>query len=433
MPEGRITKKAVDGLSCPLGKDRAFLWDDDLAGFGVAVFPTGRKFYVAQYRQHGRTRRATLGEHGRLTPDEARSAAKKLLGAVENGADPIAQRQAERRVRTFAEVADDFLSLHVEKKRKGRTGAEYKALLKSHILPAIGSRRVVDVRRADVARLHAHMAETPYQANRTVAVVSAVWNWAARRDEVDFAKNPAKGIERNREEGRERFLKADELARLGDALTLAEDEGLPYAIDETKAGAKHAPKPENRRVKLDPHAVAALRLLIFTGARLREILDAQWQYVDLERGVMFLPDSKTGKKPVVLSAPAQAVLADLAKLKAEQPRLKANPHIIAGAGEAQPRADLKKPWAAICRTAQLEGVRLHDLRHTFASYGAGAGLGLPIVGKLLGHTQAATTQRYAHLDADPLKRAADAIGAQINSAMNRSKGAEIVPLKARGA
>jgi len=433
MPEGRITKKAVDALSCPSGKDRVFLWDDDLAGFGVAAFPTGRKFYVYQYRQHGRTRRATLGEHGRLTPDEARSEAKKLLGDVEKGADPIAQRKAARAVRTFKEVAEDFVALHVAAKRKGRTKAEYEALLRSHILPAIGSRRVMDVRRADVARLHARMADTPFQANRALAVVSAVWTWASRRDEVDAAKNPARGIERNPEEGRERFLKADEVARLGDALTLAENEGLPYAVDETKPGAKHAPKLENRRVGIDPHAAAALRLLIFTGARLREILDARWQHVDFERGALFLPDSKTGKKPIFLSAPAQAVLTNLAERRAKDQRLKANPYIIAGANDAAPRADLKKPWAAICRAAQLEGVRLHDLRHTFASYGAGAGLGLPIVGKLLGHTQAATTQRYAHLDADPLRRAADAIGAQIAAAMNRTNGAEIVTLKTRGA
>jgi integrase len=419
MPQGRISKSIVDEMVCPPGKDREFLWDDGLSGFGVAAFPTGRKFYVVQYRQHGRTRRTTIGEHGRVTPAEARSEAKKLLGDVEKGADPIAQRKAARAVRTFAEVAEDFLTSLVLRKRKPGTLRGYREMLDRHILPAIGSRRVVDVRRADMAKLHAKMANTPSRANRAVALVSAIWNWAANREEVAFADNPARGIERNREQGRERFLTTEELARLGDALAMAETEGLPYTIDESKPNAKHAPKAEKRRVKLDPYAVAALRLLILTGARLREILDARWSYVDSERGVLFLPDSKTGKKPVILSAPAQAVLADLAKL----PGRGDNPHIVAGAKSGAPRADLKKPWAAVCRAAQLEGVRLHDLRHTFASYGAGAGLGLPIVGKLLGHTQAATTQRYAHLDADPLRRAADAIGAQIASAMGRSRNA----------
>ncbi len=210
--------------------------------------------------------------------------------------------------------------------------------------------------------------------------------------------------------------------RLGAALSEGETEGLSWDVDETNPKAKHLAKPENRRVKLDPFAVAAIRLLILTGARLREILHAQWSQVDLERGVIFLADSKTGRKPIYLSAAAQAVLASL-------PRIQGNPHIIAGAKEGAPRADLKKPWAAVCRAAGLEGVRLHDLRHSFASFGAGASLGLPIIGKLLGHTQAATTARYAHLDADPLRRAADTIGATIAAALDGGKSATIIPIK----
>ncbi len=421
MAQGRITKRAVDALQCPAGKDRGFLWDDALAGFGVATFPTGRKVYVAQYRQNGRSRRVAIGEHGRLTPDEARSQAKTILGAVETGADPIAERRAARAVRTFGDVADDFIRVHVEVKRKGRTSAEYQRILKAHVLPAIGSKRVCDVRRADLTKLHGKFADRPYEANRALALVSAIWNWAARRDEVALADNPAKGIERYPEQGRERFLTSDELARLGSALAEGEAEGLPYAIDETKPNAKHAPKAESRRAKLDPFAVAAIRLLILTGARLREILDARWSQVDLERGILFLANSKTGKKPIYLSAAAQAVLAAL-------PRIEGNPHIIAGAKDGAPRSDLKKPWAAVKRAASLEGVRLHDLRHSFASVGAGASMGLPIIGKLLGHSQAATTARYAHLDADPLRRAVDTIGATIAAAMEGKRGAEVVAL-----
>jgi len=426
MPQGRITKRAVDALKCAAGKDRSFLWDGALAGFGVAAFPTGRKVYVAQYRKDGRSRRVAIGEHGRLTPDEARSQAKVILGAVETGADPVAERRAARAVRTFGEVAADFLSQHVAAKRKGRTGEEYAALLRARILPAIGSKRVLDLRRVDVARLHARLSETPYQANRAMALVSAVWNWAARRDEVALADNPAKGIERYPEQGRERFLTSEELSRLGAALTEGETIGLAWDVDETKPGAKHLAKPENRRVKLDPFAAAAIRLLILTGARLREILDAQWSQVDLERGVIFLSDSKTGKKPIYLSAAAQAVLASLG-------RIEGNPHIVAGAKDGKPRADLKKPWAAVKRAADLEGVRLHDLRHSFASFGAGASLGLPVIGKLLGHSQAATTHRYAHLDADPLRRAVDTIGATISAAMDGNKGGNVVALSKRTA
>jgi integrase len=233
--------------------------------------------------------------------------------------------------------------------------------------------------------------------------------------------NPTKGLQKYREQGRERFLTTDELARLGAALAEGETVGLPYDIDETNPKAKHAPNADKRRAKLDPFAVAAIRLLILTGARLREILDAQWQHVDTERGVIFLPDSKTGKKPVYLSAAALLILSAL-------PRVKSNPHIIAGEREGAPRADLKKPWAAVCKTAGLDGVRLHDLRHSFASIGAGASMGLPVIGKLLGHSQAATTHRYAHLDADPLRRAVETIGATISAAMDGGRAGNVVAM-----
>jgi integrase len=160
---------------------------------------------------------------------------------------------------------------------------------------------------------------------------------------------------------------------------------------------------------LSVQATAAIRLLILTGARLREILHLRWVECDLQRGLLLLPDSKTGRKAIVLNAPALALLSEL-------PRV--GEFVVAGSDPTKPRADLHKPWALIKGRAGLIGVRLHDLRHTYASFGAGSGLGLPIIGKLLGHTQAATTQRHAHLDTDPLRRAADTIGQQINKAIS---------------
>jgi integrase len=247
-----------------------------------------------------------------------------------------------------------------------------------------------------------------------LAVIGSLYSFAGKRHILPMGLNPARGIEKYPEKGRERFLSLEELGRLGDAIREAETIWLPYTVDEEGPNAKHAPKEGNRRTVIGPHAAAALRLLLLTGARLREILHLRWEHVDFERGLLLLPDSKTGKKAIVLNAPALDVLANL-------PR--AGSYVIAGGDPEKPRADLKRPWQAVARRAGLGGVRVHDLRHTHASYGAGAGLGLPIIGKLLGHTQAATTQRYAHLDADPLRRASERIGGDIAAAMGEAKPA----------
>jgi integrase len=393
MAQGRINKRAVDALQCPAGKDREFLWDDSLSGFGIAAHRSGKKTYSVQYRQAGKSRRATIGEDGRLTPDEARSEARKLLGAVESGADPVAERRAASKARTFGEIAESWLQLHVATKRKARTYSEYRRILQLHILPAIGAKRIAEIRRADVARLHGALS-SPYEANRCLAVISSVWTWAAKRDETGEAVSPCKGIERYPEQGRERFLTNEEMGRLGDAICSFEAHG----------GC--------------PFAAAAVRLLALTGARLREILNAKWQCVDIERGVIFLADSKTGRKPIYLSAVAQAVLAAL-------PRLEHNPHIIAGRAD-KPKSSLMGPWTIVRTAAGLPDVRLHDLRHSFASIGAGSGMGLPLLGRLLGYSLPSTTARYAHLDSDPLARAADTIGAIISAAMDRRAVSDVV-------
>jgi integrase len=438
MASKRITKRAVDALRCPSGRDRVFLWDGDLAGFGVAAMPSGRKVYVAQYRQHGRSRRVKIGDHGRLTPDEARAAAKKVLGAVEGGHDPIGQRRESRAAKSFAQIAAEFLALHAHAKRKPRTADEYGRTLKLHMLPALGSRIMADIGKVDLSRLHASLSDSPIAANRVVALFSAIWNWAAKRDEVAAGDNPARQIERYPEKGRERYLTVEELRRLGKALRDAETIGLPWLIDESAPNSKHTPKAKRSRI-IDPHAVAAIRLLMLTGARLREILDARWDYVDIERGLMFLPDSKTGRKTIYLSDVTLALLERI-------PRVLGNPYIIPGESKGAPRSDLKRPWSAIIRAAGLleaieldkpkrgakakkghsliamkPSVRLHDLRHTFAAMGAGSSLGLPVIGKLLGHSQPTTTQRYAHLDADPMHKAANLIGSQIAAALDHKR------------
>lgn len=410
MPTARISKRSVDALNCPTGKDREFLWDEDLAGFGVAAFPTGAKAYVIQFRKDGRTRRSRIGLHGRLSPDEARSIAKKLLGRVEEGIDPIAERKAARAVPTFAQVSTEFMEAHVRAKRKHRTASEYQRLLDRRILTVLGARRITTISRLDVAKLHqAVCREAPVSANRVVALVSSIWMWAGRRGVVELSANPASRLERTPERGRERYLTPLELSRLGDTLSEAETVGLPFVIDRNGINAKFAPKTDSRRL-IDPHALAAIKLLILTGARIREILHARWTDVDQDRGMIHLADSKTGRKPIYLNTAALEVLNSISKTS--------NPYVIPGYSAGSPRADLNRPWRAIRKAAGLNDIRIHDLRHSFASIGAGASLGLPVIGRLLGHSQPGTTARYAHLDSHPILRAAETIGSTIAAAMN---------------
>jgi integrase len=332
-----------------------FVWDRDLKGFGVRVQPTGQKSYVVKYRagsgRNAPTRRLTLGAVGKLSPDEARRLAKATLGSVAHGLDPAATKTAERGAATLKELAELFLSEHVETKRKPTTASHYRDLLDRIVVPELGTRLAEKVTTADLARLHLRMKGRPYQANRMLAVVGTLYGFAVKRKLVRAGFNPARGIDKYPEKGRERFLTADELARLGDAIREAETVGLPYSIDASKPTAKHAPKEAKRRTIVDPFATAAIRLLILTGARLREILKLEWQHVDFERGLLLLPDSKTGKKSIILNAPALTVLAGLKRVGV---------HVIAGqsAGTVveKPRADLNRPWRSIVKRAGLEGL-----------------------------------------------------------------------------
>jgi integrase len=394
----RITKRAVDAAH---PKDaNQFFWDKDLKGFGLKVTPAGKKVYVLQYRKGGRgtpTKRVTIGRHGALTPEQARKEAARLLGAIAGGADPAAVRTAEKIAPTMEALAERFLTEHVATKTKPRTAVEYRQLIANVILPAIGRKQVREVTRADISRLHHDHRATPYAANRAVAVLSKMLSLAEKWGERPDGSNPCRHVEKYAERKRERMLTADEFGRLADAL---------------KASTR------------SPYVIAAIKLLIFTGARLGEILTLQWSWIDFERGEARLPDSKTGQKTLHLPPPGLAVLADL-------PRVEGNPHVIVGNVAGAHLVNLENPWCAIRNAAGIHDVRLHDLRHHFATVGASSGMGLPIIGKMLGHTQAATTQRYAHVASDPVKAAAATVAAKIADAMQgrTASPGEVVPLR----
>lgn len=432
MATGRITKSSVDALRAVAGKP-AFLWDNELRGLGVKATPAGRKVYLVQYRlggRGGRAQRVTLGTHGNITADEARQKAKQVLGKIADGIDVAAekrkQKQVDRSAPTIAELAADFIEILVKAKRKPSTRAAYERLLGKLVLPALGQRRVRDVTRGDVERWHLGLKATPIQGNRALAVLSTLFSWAIRGDYRPDRQNPCAGIEKFKEEPRKRYLSERELAVLGAALREAESIGAPWAVDETKPTAKHVPKQaEHRRTKIDLYAAAAIRLFVLTGARLGEILTLKWAYLDLDAGVLRLPDSKTGAKILNLNAPALAVLAAL-------PRDADNPYVIPGELPGKHRIDIKRPWNMVRKLAGFHDVHIHDLRHTTASVAVASNVSLALIGGLLGHKSQQTTQRYAHLSDDPLRDAAEKVGARVQRAMEQVAGAKsgaVMPLK----
>ena len=349
--------------------------------------------YMLKYHVGGRARWHTIGRHGPpWTPDTARKEARRLLGLVAGGGDPAGVKAAVKAAPTLADLAARFLAEHAEAKRKASTTKEYRRLIENLILPALGKHKVAEVTRADVARFHHSRRGTPIEANRALALLSTLFNWAERVGERPDGSNPCRHVERFPQRPRERFLSADELARLGEAL--AAWEGSPIAV-------------------------AAIKLLVFTGARLGEILGLEWDWVNMERGEARLPDSKTGAKTLHLPAPALEVLMGL-------PRIEGVPYVL---GAKRGTTFVEEPWRRIRGAARLDDVRLHDLRHSFASVAVAGGMGLPIIGKMLGHTQAQTTQRYAHLASDPVKAAAATVAGKIAKAMQGKPGADVVPLR----
>ncbi len=355
------------------------------------------------------SRTVVIGKHGPLTVEQARAEAKRLLGVIAGGGDPAADKAAKRGATTLADVAADWLGFNpadpktkpkASDRRKKSTQQEYARVLRLHALPKLGSRALAEVTVMDVRRAAAALEDRPAQRNALLRVLAALFSFAQKHDHVPDGHNPAKAskVDRSREEGRSHFLSRDELARLADALGEAETVGL--AVDGGSAG--------ERRIKFDEYTVAAFRLLLLTGCRLREVLNLRWVNVDLERGVINLPTAKRGARAVVLNRAAVDILTGLTRL---------GELVIAGDALDKPRADLKKPWGRLRAAAGLEGVRLHDLRHTVGATAASAGLGLQLTGRLLGHRSAAATVRYAHIADDAHRRAAELVGGVIGEAL----------------
>ena len=418
----KITKTTCDDVRTTGG--RYAVWDTDLKGFGLRVSATGVKTFVIRYRvgggRAGVERMHTIGRFGPLTADKARAMAKVKLAEVAGGGDPQGNRAASRAEMTIGDLCDLYVAEGCTTK-KPLTVYSDAGRINRHIKPLLGRKRLSQIERADVEKFMADVAVgktatvektvkrgkavvTGGQgvATRTVALLSSIMGFAVSRKLR--ADNPVIGVKKFKGRKSERFLSPAEIGRLGVALEALESKGA------------------------HPYGLAIIRLLALTGARRDEIASLEWSEVDFERGALRLKDSKTGQKVLSLSPGAAAILAAVARVN-ESP-------FVFPAGKVRSKGDVggersggkvgegyyqgvAKVWRSARADAGLADVRLHDLRHTFASFGAGGGFGLPVIGALLGHRNAATTARYAHLADDPLRKANDWIGGEIGAALDR--------------
>ncbi|MEN8949926.1 site-specific integrase [Planktotalea arctica] len=383
----KLTKRTIDALKP--NAEPYFVWDSILVGFGVRIMPSGTKTFQVQYRKGRRTRRTSLGRYGVVTVDQARDLALEMLGQVAGGYDPVEEIALERLAPTISDLCDRFIRLHVDVHVKPATARDYRSTIRRMIRPALGTFKVNEVLRKDIANLHYRHRDTPIQANRMLSVLSKLFNlaelWGLRPD----GSNPCRHVPKYKENKRERYLAQAEIEHLGKTLAQCEEDGIE-----------------------SPHVVAAFRLLLLTGCRVSEVQTARWEYVT-DRGLE-LPDSKVGKRCIPLPMAARAVLAEL-------PRTAGNPFIIEGRWGNTHITDLQRPWRRIRERAGLGDVRIHDLRHTYASVAVAGGMPIQMVGRLLGHTQLQTTLRYAHLADDPVRAAAEQNSAVISASIQSKK------------
>jgi integrase len=380
MASGKITDSAIRALQ---GED-AYLWDTEIAGFGVRASGSTRTF-VFKYRVQGgggRQRKFKLGAFPTFNAAQARARAKEIAQAVARGEDPAGERSIDREGLTVKEALTLFLTEHVDAKRKASTATHYRDIVRLHIVPTIGEMKVRALGTPDVIKLHAALRSKPIAANRTLALLSKFASWCELNGLRDKQSNPVRGIEKYGEKKRERYLNVTEIERLMIALAEAEVLGSEVAS-----------------------VITAIRLLVLTGARHREITQLRWDTIDLERGVARIED-KTGIRNLYFSAAARAVLKS-AK------RIAGNPYVCPGRIAKSHLVALQRPWERLRTAAELPHVRIHDLRHTAASLAVLEGASLPLVGKLLGHKSPLTTARYAHLSDDPAHALAELIGTRV--------------------
>ena len=385
-----LSKRVVDRLSVN-GKE-AILWDRDLAGFGVRVYPSGKKVFVVQTRAFGRSKRVSLGRHGDITTEIARKNATAVIARIKKGQPPVPTEPEPAPDPTVADLAERYQREYVEMHCKPATISHYRLMLRKHIVPALGERLVADVEYKDILAFHNSLHHMPTVANRAADILVKMfnladgWGWRAN------GTNPCRGVSRFKVEKHERFLTREELYRLGEALRAAPAQRLAST-----------------------HAAAAIRLLVLTGCRRNEILGLRWDDLNFESGEIRLPDSKTGARMVPLPPKSAEILAGLS-------RTPDSPWVFPGKKKGTRLVNLNDSWDRVRKRARLDGVRLHDLRHTYASRALALGESLPMIGQLLGHRMVNTTARYAHLARDSVRDSSAKVAADIGARIGPPDG-----------
>lgn len=384
----KLTRRVVDALRAD-GRE-IIVWDRDLSGFGVRVQVSGRKTYVVQSRGPGGPRRATIGLHGDLRAREARKMAAPMIDRIKRGRAPV-EKPAEPEP-TVAELAERYWRVHVEVNCKPRTAELYRGIVHNHILPALGPRPIGAVTGRDAWDLNYRLRDVPGMANNVMMVLSKMFSLAEHWNLLPPGRNPCRAVRPYKVRRHERYLTFREYRRVGRALREAEARGTAW-----------------------PPAVAAVRLLMLTGCRRDEILTLRWRDVDRTARELRLRKGKTGPRMVPLTPAAETVLARV-------PRVPRNPWVIVGRQPGARLTHLRYYWRRIREQAGLKDVRIHDLRHSYASHALALGESLSMIGRLLGHNQIASTARYAHLMRDSEKRAAARVGDSIAAHISRGGG-----------
>lgn len=376
----KFTKRFVEAITPDPEKTLKY-WDSELTGFGLIVLSSGRRTYCIEYRNADRIKkRLKIGVHGHITAEEARELAKKGLGQVAHGEDPAERKKRVNLLPTMEDLALNYIERHGYKKRPSSLKGD-QGLLKNVILPALGRQKVSFVSRRDIESIHKNFQSTPYKANHSLRLLSKMFNLAIAWGWRD--NNPVMGIPKYQEEKRDRWLNEEELDRLWDVLDRHSDRMTAYVF----------------------------KFLILTGARKGEALGATWDQFDLEKGVWTKPSHLTKQKRKEHLPLSEKTIEVLQTVKKRTP--KGSVYVFPGRIEGEPLKEIKTFWKTVLKKSKLENVRIHDLRHTHAAHLVSSGLSLPIVGKLLGHTQASTTQRYAHLADEPLRQAVEFFGSKV--------------------